>query len=304
MINNLLFSAAAAMVLIGTLAPLLFEALNLGRISVGPPFFGLQFGILMAPVVLLMPFGPFTRWQREYANRYLPLLRFALTAAVLALVLAWLLGDAFTLKSYAGVGLSIWIIAGTLRYAWQRLKSTASLNGETAGMLLAHLGLGVFVAGVLLVESLGVERDVALAPGASSEINGYRFEFQGVERVQGPNYRADRGDLRVFDGDREIARLHPEKRAYASGGQIMTEAAIDPALHRDLYVALGERLDARGDGATVATNSWSLRVYVKPFVRLIWLGGLLMMVGGFVAAADRRFRRPRAERPEEPAEAA
>ena len=168
MINNLLFSAAAAMVLIGTLAPLLFEALNLGRISVGPPFFGLQFGILMAPVVLLMPFGPFTRWQREYANRYLPLLRFALTAAVLALVLAWLLGDAFTLKSYAGVGLSIWIIAGTLRYAWQRLKSTASLNGETAGMLLAHLGLGVFVAGVLLVESLGVERDVALAPGASS----------------------------------------------------------------------------------------------------------------------------------------
>ena len=304
MINNLLFSAAAAMVLIGTLAPLLFEALNLGRISVGPPFFGLQFGILMAPVVLLMPFGPFTRWQREYANRYLPLLRFALTAAVLALVLAWLLGDAFTLKSYAGVGLSIWIIAGTLRYAWQRLKSTASLNGETAGMLLAHLGLGVFVAGVLLVESLGVERDVALAPGASSEINGYRFEFQGVERVQGPNYRADPGDLRVFDGDREIARLHPEKRAYASGGQIMTEAAIDPALHRDLYVALGERLDARGDGATVATNSWSLRVYVKPFVRLIWLGGLLMMVGGFVAAADRRFRRPRAERPEEPAEAA
>ncbi|MEZ5439589.1 MAG: heme lyase CcmF/NrfE family subunit [Lysobacteraceae bacterium] len=304
MINNLLFSAAAAMVLIGTLAPLLFEALNLGRISVGPPFFGLQFGILMAPVVLLMPFGPFTRWQREYANRYLPLLRFALTAAVLALVLAWLLGDAFTLKSYAGVGLSIWIIAGTLRYAWQRLKSTASLNGETAGMLLAHLGLGVFVAGVLLVESLGVERDVALAPGASSEINGYRFEFQGVERVQGPNYRADRGDLRVFDGDREIARLHPEKRAYASGGQIMTEAAIDPALHRDLYVALGERLDARGDGATVETNSWSLRVYVKPFVRLIWLGGLLMMVGGFVAAADRRFRRPRAERPEEPAEAA
>ena len=143
----------------------------------------------------------------------------------------------------------------------------------------------------------------------SSEINGYRFEFQGVERVQGPNYRADRGDLRVFDGDREIARLHPEKRAYASGGQIMTEAAIDPALHRDLYVALGERLDARGDDASgnnaeVEAHSWSLRIYVKPFVRLIWLGGLLMMVGGFVAAADRRFRRPRAERPEEPAEAA
>ena len=295
MTNNLLFSAAAAMVLIGTLAPLLFEAFNLGRISVGPPFFDLQFAILMAPVVLLLPFGPFTRWQREYASRYLPLLRGALSAIVVALVLAWLLGDGFNLKSYVGVAASAWIIAGTLRYAWQRVKTSTSLTGETLGMLLAHLGMGLFVAGVLLVESLGIERDVALKPGASTEINGYRFQFDGVQRVQGPNYHADRGSLVVFDGEREIARLHPEKRAYASGGQIMTEAAIDPALHRDLYVALGERLDARGDGAAMETNSWSLRIYVKPFVRLIWLGGLLMMLGGFVAAADRRFRRPRHE---------
>ena len=292
MTNNLLFSAAAAMVLIGTLAPLLFEALNLGRISVGPPFFDLQFAILMAPVVLLLPFGPFTRWQKELPGRYLPLLRFAVTAILLALLLGWLLGDGFTLKSYIGVAASAWIIAGTLRYAWQRLRSSSALNAETAGMLLAHFGMGLFVAGVLLVESLGVEKDVALKPGSSAEINGYRFQFDGVERVQGPNYRADRGSLVVFDGEQEIARLHPEKRAYASGGQIMTEAAIDPALHRDLYVALGERLDARGDGATVEASSWSLRIYVKPFVRLIWLGGLMMMLGGFVAAADRRFRKP------------
>ncbi|MCB1559806.1 MAG: c-type cytochrome biogenesis protein CcmF, partial [Xanthomonadales bacterium] len=299
MTNNLLFSAAAAMVLIGTLAPLLFEAFNLGRISVGPPFFDLQFAILMTPVVLLLPFGPFTRWQREHAARYVPLLRAAASAVVLALLLGWLLGDGFTLKSFVGVAASVWIVVGTLRYAWQRVKASTALNGETIGMLLAHLGMGLFVAGVLLVESLGIERDVALRPGASAEISGYRFQFDGVERVQGPNYRADRGNLVVFDGEQEIAQLHPEKRAYASGGQIMTEAAIDPALHRDLYVALGERLVARGDGATSETRSWSLRIYVKPFVRLIWLGGLLMMLGGFVAATDRRFRKSRGETPAE-----
>jgi cytochrome c-type biogenesis protein CcmF len=133
-----------------------------------------------------------------------------------------------------------------------------------------------------MVESTGIEKDLAMKPGDSSEIRGYTFRFDGVERQQGPNYLADRGTITILRGDVEIAVLHPEKRGYASGGQIMTEAAIDPALTRDLYVALGEPLGAEG--------SWAVRMYVKPFIRCIWLGALLMMLGGFVAAGDRRFR--------------
>jgi cytochrome c-type biogenesis protein CcmF len=152
-----------------------------------------------------------------------------------------------------------------------------------AGMLMAHFGVGVFVAGVLLVESTSVERDLALKAGESAELRGYRFEFQGVAHREGPNFDADRGTVQVFVGDALIATLHPEKRAYKSGGQIMTEAGIDPGVTRDLYVALGEPL---GNG-----EAWAVRVYVKPFIRWIWFGALLMTIAGFVVAFDRRFRR-------------
>jgi cytochrome c-type biogenesis protein CcmF len=143
--------------------------------------------------------------------------------------------------------------------------------------------LGVFVLGVLMVESTGIEKDLAMTPGESTEIRGYTFRFDGVERLRGPNYVADRGTVTISRDGNDIAVLHPEKRGYASGGQIMTEAAIDPSLGRDLYVALGEPLGGEG--------SWAVRMYVKPFIRCIWLGALMMMLGGFVAASDRRFRR-------------
>jgi cytochrome c-type biogenesis protein CcmF len=286
LINNLLFSASAAMVLIGTLAPLLFEALGWGKISVGPPYFGLQFMLLMAPVALLMPFGPFARWQREEPGRFAPLLRIALALAVIVAAASWLLGDLLTIKSLLGIAASVWIIVATLQFVWRRLRQAPTgrrFTAEMSGMILGHLGLGVFVLGVLMVESTGIEKDLAMKPGESTEVRGYTFRFDGVERVQGPNFVADRGTVTILQGDREIAVLHPEKRGYASGGQIMTEADIDPALTRDLYVALGEPLGGEG--------SWAVRMYVKPFIRCIWLGALMMMLGGFVAAADRRFRR-------------
>ena len=286
LVNNLLFATAAAMVLIGTLAPLLFEAFGWGKISVGPPFFGLQFMILMVPVALLMPFGPFARWQREETSRFAPLLRIALAVALIAVAIAWAVGDGLTIKSFAGLAASLWVIVGTLQFVWRRLKTAPAgrrFTAEMSGMILAHFGLGVFVLGVLMVESIGIEKDLAMRAGDSTEVRGYTFRFDGVERVEGPNYLADRGTVTVLRGDEEIAVLHPEKRGYASGGQIMTEAAIDPALTRDLYVALGEPLG--GEGA------WAVRMYVKPFIRCIWLGALMMMLGGFVAAADRRFRR-------------
>jgi cytochrome c-type biogenesis protein CcmF len=289
MLNNLLFSAAAAMVLIGTLYPLLHDALGLGKISVGPPYFGLLFTLLMAPIVFLVPFSAFTRWQSETLQRLLPVLKFGLALVAISLVLTWLLVSDANLKAYAASAAASWVIGGTLLYVWRRVRQAPAgkrFTAEMSGMLLAHAGVGVLVFGVLMTEGVSIEKDVALATGQDVELRGYRFVFDGVERVQGPNYVADRGTVRVFDGERQIAQLHPEKRGYASGGQVMTEAAIAPALHRDLYVALGEPL-----GAGAAGEAWALRVYVKPFIRCIWLGALMMMVGGFVVAADRRFRR-------------
>lgn len=286
LVNNLMFTAAAAMVLIGTLAPLVFEALNLGKISVGPPYFGFQFLALMAPVALLMPFGPFARWGSEHLSRFVPVLRAGLTAVVLALLLAALLGERFTVKSYLGVAGAAWLFAGIATFVWLRIRAAPKgrrFTAEMLGMSFAHFGLGVFVAGVLLVESLGTEKDVAMAPGQSIESAGYRFDFAGVSEVPGPNYTAARGEVSVYVGDRLIAVLHPEKRSYTAGGQVMTETAIAPGLGRDIYIALGESLGNDG--------SWAVRLYVKPFIRWIWLGALLMMTGGFITASDRRFRR-------------
>ena len=284
-VNNLLLSAAAAMVLIGTLSPLLFEALNLGKISVGPPYFGSLFLLLMLPIALLIPFGPVTRWQREQTSTLVPVLRTGLIAVVIALAMAFAASSGLPLKGWLGVAGAAWVLAGVGWFVVQRFRKAAPgkrFTAEMLGMTLAHAGLGVFVAGALIVEATGIEKDVAVKPGQETQVLGYTFRFDGTKHYRGPNYQADQGTIVVLDGDREIAVLHPEKRGYAGGGQVMTEAAIDPGLFRDLYVALGEPLGA---------ESWALRIYVKPFVRWIWLGALMMMAGGFIAAADRRFRR-------------
>jgi cytochrome c-type biogenesis protein CcmF len=283
--NNLLLTAAAAMILLGTLYPLLAEALDLGKISVGPPYFGLLFVLLMAPLVALVPFGPLTRWQREDIGRPLRWLApWAALALIAGLVtfFAWPQGTA---KTAFGIGGAVWVLAGTARFVWSRLKSSGSrFTAEMVGMVLAHAGIAVFVAGVFLTESTSIEKDVAAKPGQSFELRGHDFLFQGVEKHPGPNFLADRGTVVVSREGRQLAVLHPEKRAYVSGGQVMTEAALDGGLTRDLYVALGEPLDQAG--------TWALRLYVKPYIRLIWLGALFMALGGFIVAFDKRFRRP------------
>jgi cytochrome c-type biogenesis protein CcmF len=297
MLNNLLFSAAAAMVLIGTLYPLLHDALGLGKISVGAPYFGLLFTLLMLPIVLLLPFGPFVRWQNETWQRLLPALKAGLALTAISLVLTWLLVSEANLKAFAAAVGGGWVLGGTLLYMWRRIRNAPRgrrFTAEMSGMLLAHAGVGVFVFGVLMTEGIGIEKDVAMAPGDAVEVRGYRFVFDGVGPAQGPNYMADRGVVRAFSGERQITTLYPEKRAYSSGGQVMTQAAIAPALHRDLYVSLGEPLGAGASG-----EAWAVRIYVKPFIRCIWLGSLMMMVGGFVVAGDRRFRRKLAEKEEQ-----
>ncbi|HJU38988.1 MAG TPA: heme lyase CcmF/NrfE family subunit [Tahibacter sp.] len=284
LINNLMFSVAAAMVLIGTLAPLMFEAFDAGKLSVGPPFFGWMFTILMIPVVLLVPFGPFIRWRQGDLAASLRALRPAMLVAVLSVPLAWLVAGPLPLKAFIGVAVALWVGVGIGAYAlsrWTNAPAGRRYTPEMLGMILAHFGIAVFVAGVLVTEATGVEKDLRFAPGQTTTIGNLEFRFDGVKRAQGPNWVADSGTIVVRRGDTVVAELHPQKRQYPRG-QVQTESAIDPGLTRDVYVALGEPLG--NDGA------WSVRVYVKPFVRWIWLGALLMMLGGFVAACDRRFR--------------
>ncbi len=284
LVNNLLLTAATAMILLGTLFPLLVDALKLGQISVGPPYFGLLFTILMAPVVLLVPFGPLSRWGKEDASAVFKLLAPWLGLAAVALVLVMAFWPNGTARTAAGIAGGVWVIAGTGVFLWRRLKvQRQKLTAEMLGMVLAHAGIGIFVIGVLTVESTMIERDVAAKAGMSFEVRGYTFAFDGVEPRQGPNFSSDFGTVRVLKGGELIKTLHPEKRQYTAGGQIMTEASYDPGMFRDIYVALGDPLDSN-------KSEWAVRLYVKPFIRWIWIGALMMALGGFVVAFDRRFR--------------
>ena len=298
LVNNLLLSASAAMVLLGTLFPLLVDALNLGQISVGPPYFGLLFTLLMAPVVLLVPFGPVTRWGREDAGGVGRVMAPWFVLAFIALLLVFFTWPNGTFKTAAGIGGGLWVILGTGVFLWRRLKTQRQkLTAEMAGMVLAHAGIGVFVIGVLVLESTMIERDVAAKPGMSFEVRGYTFVFDGVEPFQGPNYEADIATVRLLKDGEPVATLKPEKRFYPVSRQMMTEAYYEAGLFRDVYVALGDPLDDQ-------KHEWAVRLYVKPYIRWIWFGALMMAIGGFVVAFDKRFRKPvAAPAPSAPAEA-
>ncbi|WEN14089.1 heme lyase CcmF/NrfE family subunit [Rhodanobacter sp. AS-Z3] len=295
LIGNLMFAVAAAMVLLGTLFPLIGDALNLGRISVGPPYFGFLFPLLMTPVILLMPFGPFLRWGKGDAPVLKSLLLRVLIAAMACAIIAAFFVDG-NLKAILGVAAGVWVVVGVLLYAykrWREMPRGRRYPGELAGMLLAHMGVGIFVIGVLLSESLSVTRDVRMAPGETQHIGSYDFRFDGVHHTTGPNWTADQGTVTVTRDEKQIAVMHPQKRTYPRG-QVQTESAVDAGVTRDLYVALGEPMDANN-----LEGAWALRLYTKPFIRWIWGGGLLMMLGGVVAATDKRFRLKRAAKVED-----
>jgi cytochrome c-type biogenesis protein CcmF len=290
MVANLLFTTAAAMVLLGTLFPLIGDALNLGRVSVGPPYFSFLFVLLMAPAVLLLPFGPYLRWGRAEGRQLTSMALRAGIAAVICTGAAVFFVDG-RLRAIAGVAGAVWVAAGTLAYVvkrWREMPFGRRFPAEMAGMLVAHFGVAIFLIGVLLSESLSTERDVRMAPGQVEAVGSYQFRFDGVRETTGPNWRADEGVVTILRGGDVMATMHPQKRTY-SRGQVQTESAIDPGLFRDIYVALGEPMD----GGNVE-GAWALRLYHKPFVRWIWLGGLFMMLGGFLAAGERRFRAKKA----------
>ncbi len=299
--NNVLLVVAMGSVLLGTLYPLFLDALGLGKISVGPPYFDTVFVPLMTPAIFLMGIGPIAQWKKASLPVLAMQLRWAFGASVAtALLLPFVLGKWTPLLSL-GLLLSAWIVTTTLVNIRERVSHLSAKNfmsGLSAlpraywGMVLAHCGIAVFIVGVTMVKGFEVEQDLRMNVGETATIGGYTFRFDGAQDVKGPNYRAARGTVAVSKDGREVTVMYPEKRLYSVQNQAMTEAAIDSGLWRDLYVSLGEPLE---------NGAWSVRLYHKPFVDWIWGGCLIMALGGLLAVSDRRYRLVwRRERLEEP----
>jgi cytochrome c-type biogenesis protein CcmF len=288
--NNVLLIAALGAVLLGTLYPLFLDALDLGKISVGPPYFDTVFVPLMTPAIFLMGIGPLAQWKKATLPALAMRLRWAFAvSAATALTLPFLIGKWTPLVSL-GLLLAIWIVTTSVVGLRERLAHAdgSSLMGRLAavprsywGMLLAHCGVAVFIVGVTMVKGFEVEQDLRMNVGETSTVGGYTFRFDGVREVKGPNYIAARGTFHVSQDGREVTVMYPEKRRYTVQNQTMTEAAIAPGLVRDLYVSLGEPVD---------NGAWSVRLYHKPFIDWIWGGCLIMALGGVLAISDRRYR--------------
>jgi cytochrome c-type biogenesis protein CcmF len=290
LVNNVLLLAATGTVLLGTLYPLFLDALNLGKISVGPPYFDAVFLPLMVPVLLLMAVGPFVRWKDASIKDVMYRLRWiALATLVLAVAAVLLLASSPLV--ILGLTCAAWILLGTASHLLQRLQHAATgtpiLKRITTqprsfwGMIVAHAGIAIFVIGVTLVKGTETANEVSMRIGDTTTAGGYTFKLTDLKEVKGPNYIAERGTFEVTDGDEIIATMKPEKRLYTVQKMPMTEAAINRSFTHDLYVSMGE---AGGDGA------WIVRVQHKPFISWIWAGCLIIAFGGFLAASDRRYR--------------
>jgi len=287
LVNNLLLVVATAMILLGTLYPLLLDALSGAKLSVGPPYFNAMFVPLIGALMLTLGVGILVRWKDTPLKWLLGMLTPVLITSVVLGGLGSLLFVDFNWAVLAVSLLAAWVVIAGIRDLLDKtrhkglFKGMRSLAPSYWGMHLAHLGLAVCAIGVVLTSHQSAERDLRLAPGESLSLGGYEFVFEGAVHHEGPNFTSDKATIRVLDGDKQIATLHPEKRLYTVQQMPMTEAGIDAGFTRDLYVALGEPL---GDGA------WAVRVHIKPFVRWIWLGALMMGLGGVLAASARRYR--------------
>ena len=287
LLNTILLVAATGLILFGTLAPLIAEEMNLGKISVGAPYFELVFPIVMVPLLLVLGVGMHSVWRSTDASLLARRLRWPAAIAVLVgISLPWFAwGEAgllTTIGSIVGLTTGAWVIGSVLLNPIARLRGKGPrLTRSMIGMHLAHLGIGMTVIGITVTSSFNIEIDQRIAPGETVTVGGYAFRFDGLEEIAGANYEAVRGTFTVSRGDREIAQMIPEKRVYRVQTSAMTEAGIDVGWTRDLFVALGEPL---GDG------SWSVRIQYKPMIRFIWLGALVMALGGLVAVSDRRYR--------------
>jgi len=289
LLNNVLLIVAAGSILLGTLYPLFLDALGLGKISVGPPYFAAVFVPIMAPLVFLMGIGPITRWKKAEVPDLVMRLKWALGVAIGAALLVPLAAGRWTPMIAFGLALAFWIFAASFVSLKERIRNfqgglwarLAAQPRSYWGMLLAHVGVGVFIVGVTVVKGYETERDLRMEIGDTVTVGRHTFRFDGVRDVTGPNYRGARGNVTVSRDGKVIETLHPEKRVYNAQQMPMTEAAIDTGLFGDLYVSLGE---------PVENGAWSVRVYSKPFVTWIWGGSFLMALGGLLAIFARRYR--------------
>ena len=281
--NSVLLVVATGAVLLGTIYPLIIDALNMGKLSVGPPYFNAVFAPLLVPTVFLMVPGSIARWREAKVSEIAHTLRFSgFAALLLAVALPFVLGG-WSFGAMLGIFLGAWVGLGTLQQVVTRLRKPGRIGLSFWGQNIAHFGMAVLVVGVTGVNSYEVERDVRMHVNDVVTIAPYSFQLKSLGEVTGPNYKAVRADVEVRRGDEVIKTLQPEKRRYFSSAMPMTEAGIDSGFMRDLYVSLGEPLDD-------ARTEWSMRVYYKPFVPWLWGGVLLMVLGGLFAALDRRYR--------------
>jgi len=290
--NNMLFVVATLLILFGTLYPLFLDGLGLGKISVGPPYFNTVFIIPTLPLVLLMGLGMHATWKKtDWSQLKGKLWPFALGAFLFALIVPLVVYRQFGLMKFIGVLLGVWVMAvafiDPIKY-FLRKRSLRGYSRTMISMCFAHFGIGLFVIGVTMVETYGIARDIGMKPGDTVVVEDYSFTLTGTSNVQGANYSAVRGEVIVEKDGERVTVLYPEKRTYLVQQNPMTEAAIHPRISRDLFVAMGEPL---GQGA------WSMRIQYKPFIRLIWLGALVMALAAFFGISDKRYR----VRSEEPA---
>jgi cytochrome c-type biogenesis protein CcmF len=290
--NNVVLAAAAGSVLLGTLYPLLMDALGAGKISVGPPYFDAVFVAIMVPGIFLMGLGPLAKWKKASLPDIATRVRIAIMISLFsALCVPYLMGRMSGMVTL-GVLMGVWVISTSMLVLFNRIH--AGTNTQTTlveklksiplafyGMLIAHVGIGVFIIGVTLVKGYETEQDLRMDVGDTAKIAGLNFQFNGAQEVTGPNYVSKQGNFIVTKGVSIITTLKPEKRFYPVQGSVMTEADIKAGVFRDLYVSLGEPLE---------NGAWSVRIYIKPFVQWIWAGCILMAIGGLFALFDKRYR--------------
>jgi cytochrome c-type biogenesis protein CcmF len=285
LLNNVLLVVAAAIVFYGTLTPLLYDVFELGKISIGPPWFEFAMLLPLLPISLLIGIGMHTAWRAQPQKILAQRLRLpALAAIIIGLLVPGLIYGRFGVMVTIGTIAAIWIMLSSLQEplrSLRREKGTPAISRSMLGMSVAHFGVGIFALGITLVSAFNVESDQAMQAGATVTNAGFNFELRELRDVQGPNYQAIEGLVEIRkDGD-YVGEVRPQKRQYLVQQNWMTEAGILAHWNRDLFIALGDQL---------GNDTWSVRIQYKPMIRFIWLGALIMALGGAIAISDRRYR--------------
>ncbi|NOQ64284.1 MAG: heme lyase CcmF/NrfE family subunit [Methyloprofundus sp.] len=291
LVNNVFLTVMAVTVLLGTLYPLLIDALGSGKISVGPPYFNAVFVPIMGTMSIAMGISIAVRWRETSQESVIKTLWLpAVVSLVIGLIFPFAYGGGFDFRVFLGMSVSLWVISTVVREFISKFRNATTIKTKLSqlsmsyyGMMVAHIGVAVTAIGITLVSTYSEERDMRMAKGDHVELAGYLFTFEGTKVVKGPNYMADQATIVITEDGQSVTTLHPEKRRYNVKRNMMTEADIDAGLFRDLYVALGEPLN-NGE-------AWAVRVHYKPYVRWLWLGGILMSLGGLLTVFDKRYRK-------------